>query len=118
MDTDKIKIYGSRVGGGVGCDDDDDDDNDDDLDDDVDLSSCTASFIFHDWFILYDWSILYQVRVDSMLKVAEIEEAEKDKMRAKCKKIIDHGITCFINRQLIYNFPGELSECRWVSEWV
>jgi len=26
-----------------------------------------------------------------MLKVAEIEEAEKDKMRNKCKKIIDHG---------------------------
>lgn len=26
-----------------------------------------------------------------MLKVAEIEEAEKDKMRQKCKKIIDHG---------------------------
>ncbi|KAJ1393041.1 chaperonin Cpn60/TCP-1 family, partial [Ochromonadaceae sp. CCMP2298] len=53
MDTDKIKIYGSRV------------------------------------------------RVDSMLKVAEIEEAEKDKMRQKCKKIIDHGITCFINRQVV-----------------
>lgn len=32
-----------------------------------------------------------QVRVDSMMKVAEIEEAEKDKMRNKCKKIIDHG---------------------------
>lgn len=60
MDTDKIKIYGSRV------------------------------------------------RVDSMAKVAEIEEAEKDKMRAKCKKIIDHGINCFINRQLIYNFPEQI----------
>jgi T-complex protein 1 subunit beta len=60
MDTDKIKIYGSRV------------------------------------------------RVDSMAKVAEIEEAEKDKMRSKCKKIIDHGINCFINRQLIYNFPEQI----------
>jgi T-complex protein 1 subunit beta len=60
MDTDKIKIYGSRV------------------------------------------------RVDSMAKVAEIEEAEKDKMRNKCKKIIDHGINCFINRQLIYNFPEQI----------
>lgn len=29
-----------------------------------------------------------------MLKVAEIEEAEKDKMRNKCKKIIDHGELC------------------------
>eukprot|EP01038_Epipyxis_sp_PR26KG_P014882 gene14882-20014_t len=60
MDTDKIKIYGSRV------------------------------------------------RVDSVIKVAEIEEAEKQKMRNKCKKIIDHGITCFINRQLIYNFPEQI----------
>lgn len=60
MDTDKIKIYGSRV------------------------------------------------RVDSMAKVAEIEEAEKQKMRNKCKKIIDHGITCFVNRQLIYNFPEQI----------
>lgn len=60
MDTDKIKIYGSRV------------------------------------------------KVDSMLKVAEIEEAEKDKMRAKCLKIVDHGINVFINRQLIYNFPEQI----------
>jgi T-complex protein 1 subunit beta len=60
MDTDKIKIYGSRV------------------------------------------------RVDSMSKVAEIEEAEKQKMRNKCEKIIGHGISCFINRQLIYNFPEQI----------
>jgi T-complex protein 1 subunit beta len=43
-----------------------------------------------------------------MTKVAEIEEAEKQKMRNKCKKIIDHGISCFINRQLIYNFPEQV----------
>ncbi|CAM9976567.1 unnamed protein product, partial [Ectocarpus fasciculatus] len=54
MDTDKIKIYGSRV------------------------------------------------------RVAEIEEAEKDKMRKKCKKIVDHGINVFVNRQLIYNFPEQV----------
>eukprot|EP01084_Bolivina_argentea_P035344 65577_1 len=60
MDTDKIKIYGSRV------------------------------------------------RVDSMAKVAEIEEAERDKMRHKCKNIIDHGINVFVNRQLIYNFPEQI----------
>lgn len=60
MDTDKIKIYGSRV------------------------------------------------RVDSVNKVAEIERAEKDKMRKKCEKIIDHGINVFINRQLIYNFPEQI----------
>jgi T-complex protein 1 subunit beta len=60
MDTDKIKIYGSRV------------------------------------------------RVDSMAKVAEIEEAERDKMRSKVGKITGHGINCFINRQLIYNFSEEI----------
>jgi len=60
MDTDKIKIYGSRV------------------------------------------------RVDSMLKVAEIEESEKAKMRVKCEKIIKHGINVFINRQLIYNYPEQI----------
>lgn len=49
-----------------------------------------------------------RVRVDSMAKVAEIEGAEKDKMREKVKKIISHGINCFVNRQLIYNFPEEL----------
>lgn len=60
MDTDKIKIYGSRV------------------------------------------------KVDSMTKVAEIEEAEKKKMREKCEKIANFGINCFINRQLIYNYPEQL----------
>ncbi|KAI4366275.1 hypothetical protein MLD38_022170 [Melastoma candidum] len=48
------------------------------------------------------------VHVDSMSKVAEIEAAEKQKMREKVQKIIGHGINCFINRQLIYNFPEEL----------
>lgn len=83
MDTDKIKIYGSRV------------------------------------------------RVDSLSKVAEIEQAEKvcyvsrllikcltqanpldsslqDKMRLKCEKIIAHGCNVFINRQLIYNLPESI----------
>jgi T-complex protein 1 subunit beta len=60
MDTDKIKIYGSRV------------------------------------------------KVDSMNKVADIEDAEKDKMRKKCEKIIAHGCNVFINRQLIYNFPESI----------
>jgi len=60
MDTDKIKIYGSRV------------------------------------------------RVDSMNKVAEIEESEKQKMRNKVEKIINHGCDVFINRQLIYNLPESI----------
>lgn len=49
-----------------------------------------------------------RVKVDSMAKIAEIEAAEKDKMRAKVAKITGHGINVFINRQLIYNFPEQL----------
>jgi T-complex protein 1 subunit beta len=60
MDTDKIKIYGSRV------------------------------------------------QVDSLNKVAEIEQAEKLKMQRKVEKIVNHGCNVFINRQLIYNFPESL----------
>ncbi|XP_066524352.1 T-complex protein 1 subunit beta [Hoplias malabaricus] len=60
MDTDKIKIFGSRV------------------------------------------------RVDSTAKVAEIELAEKEKMKEKVERILKHGINCFINRQLIYNYPEQL----------
>uniref|UniRef100_A0A8B9UEK8 T-complex protein 1 subunit beta n=1 Tax=Anas zonorhyncha TaxID=75864 RepID=A0A8B9UEK8_9AVES len=59
MDTDKIKIFGSRV------------------------------------------------RVDSTAKVAEIEQAEKEKMKEKVERILKHGINCFINRYVflarIYN---------------
>ena len=60
MDTDKIKIYGTRV------------------------------------------------QVDSMDQVAAIEAAEKNKMKVKCEKVIEHGINVFINRQLIYNYPEEI----------
>lgn len=49
-----------------------------------------------------------KVRVDSLDKVAAIEGAERDKMRAKVQAIVDHGITVFVNRQLIYNFAEEL----------
>eukprot|EP01098_Paradermamoeba_levis_P005638 TRINITY_DN2371_c0_g3_i2.p1 TRINITY_DN2371_c0_g3~~TRINITY_DN2371_c0_g3_i2.p1 ORF type:complete len:465 (-),score=164.20 TRINITY_DN2371_c0_g3_i2:95-1429(-) len=48
-----------------------------------------------------------KVRVDSTQKLAEIEEAERKRMFQKCQKIIDHGINCFINRQLIYNLPEQ-----------
>ena len=53
-----------------------------------------------------------RVRVDSMTKVAEIEDAEKLKMRNKCEKIIAHGCNVFINRQLIYNYPNRFSRMR------
>lgn len=32
--------------------------------------------------------------------MADIEAAEKDKMREKCEKIVGHGINCFVNRQV------------------
>eukprot|EP00041_Stephanoeca_diplocostata_P008225 m.118864 g.118864 ORF g.118864 m.118864 type:complete len:530 (-) comp17228_c0_seq1:127-1716(-) len=60
MDTDKIKVFGSRV------------------------------------------------RVDSANKVADIEAAEKGKMKDKVNQILKHDINCFINRQLIYNYPEQL----------
>lgn len=60
MDTDKIKVFGSRV------------------------------------------------KVDSVAKVAELELAEKEKMKEKVEKIVRHGANVFINRQLIYNYPEQL----------
>lgn len=60
MDTDKIKVFGSRV------------------------------------------------RVDGVAKVAELELAEKEKMKDKVNLIIKHNINVFINRQLIYNYPEQL----------
>lgn len=60
MDTDKIKVFGSRV------------------------------------------------KVDSVAKVAELEVAEKEKMKEKVEKIVKHGANVFINRQLIYNYPEQL----------
>ena len=46
-----------------------------------------------------------RVKADSTNKVAEIEAAERDKMRRKCDKILSHNINVFVNRQLIYNLP-------------
>jgi len=42
------------------------------------------------------------------VQVADIEKAEKEKMRAKVENIINQGLNCFVNRQLIYNFPEEI----------
>jgi len=47
------------------------------------------------------------VKVDSIAKVAEIENAEKQKMLAKVDRILDHKCNVFINRQLIYNLPEQ-----------
>merc|ERR1711988_1692921 len=45
---------------------------------------------------------------DSIMKVAEIEEAEKVKMKKKVDKILQYKPDVFINRQLIYNYPEQL----------
>lgn len=66
MDTDKIKVFGSRV------------------------------------------------RVESVAKVAELELAEKEKMKDKVEMICKHNINVFINRQLIYNYPEQLFADRGV----
>ena len=68
-----------------------------------------------------------RVKVDGTGKLAELERAEKvrflrlpvvyrltasltvqEKMKAKVAKIKAHGITCFVNRQLVYNYPESL----------
>jgi T-complex protein 1 subunit beta len=49
-----------------------------------------------------------QLKVSSTSKLAELERAEREKMKAKVDKIKAHGINCFINRQLIYNWPEQL----------
>jgi len=48
-----------------------------------------------------------RVKVEAMSELHEIEEAERAKMLSKCKKIVDHGINVFVNRQLIYNLPEQ-----------
>ena len=48
-----------------------------------------------------------------ILKVAEIELAEKEKMKDKVDLICGHDMNVFINRQLIYNYPEQV-----VRKWV
>ena len=48
------------------------------------------------------------IKVDSMAKIADLELAEKEKMKDKVNKILNHKCNVFINRQLIYNYPEQL----------
>jgi T-complex protein 1 subunit beta len=48
------------------------------------------------------------IKVDSMSKIADLEMAEKEKMKDKVNKILNHKCNVFINRQLIYNYPEQL----------
>lgn len=56
-----------------------------------------------------------RVCVPSISKVAEIEYEEKQKMKRKVKKILNHNIDLFINRQLIYNYPESIFTDNGVS---
>lgn len=47
-------------------------------------------------------------KVDSTAKLADLEKAEKVKMKNKIEKIKKFGINVFINRQLIYDYPESL----------
>lgn len=48
------------------------------------------------------------IKVDSLAKIADLELAEKEKMKDKVQKILNHNCNVFINRQLIYNYPEQL----------
>ncbi len=47
-------------------------------------------------------------KVESPEKLAELERAEREKMKEKVDLIKKHKINVFINRQLIYNWPEQL----------
>ncbi|KAJ3565722.1 hypothetical protein NP233_g7453 [Leucocoprinus birnbaumii] len=47
-------------------------------------------------------------KVDGTGKLAELERAEREKMKTKVEAIAAHGINVFVNRQLIYNYPESL----------
>lgn len=47
-------------------------------------------------------------KVDSTSKLAELEKAEKEKMKGKVERILNHKMDLFVNRQLIYNYPEQL----------
>merc|ERR1712123_445509 len=49
-----------------------------------------------------------RVKVENISQIAEIELAEKEKMKDKIDLICAHDMNVFINRQLIYNYPEQL----------
>ncbi|XP_028968348.1 T-complex protein 1 subunit beta [Galendromus occidentalis] len=49
-----------------------------------------------------------RMKCESIARVAELEEAEKLKMKRKVDSILAHKCNVFINRQLIYNYPEQL----------
>lgn len=49
-----------------------------------------------------------RIRATSTEQLGDMERAERAKMREKVEAIRAHGITCFVNRQLIYDWPEQL----------
>jgi T-complex protein 1 subunit beta len=49
-----------------------------------------------------------RIKVDTTGQLAELERAEREKMKMKVERIKAHGVNCFVNRQLIYNWPEQL----------
>ncbi|KAI7834359.1 chaperonin Cpn60/TCP-1 family [Kickxella alabastrina] len=49
-----------------------------------------------------------KIKVSDTAQLADLERAEREKMRAKVQKIAALGINVFVNRQLIYNWPEQL----------
>lgn len=49
-----------------------------------------------------------RIKAESTATLAEFERAEREKMRQKVDKIKETGVTVFVNRQLIYNWPEQL----------
>ncbi|KAJ4459364.1 putative T-complex protein 1 subunit beta [Paratrimastix pyriformis] len=47
-------------------------------------------------------------KVENPAAIAELEKAEKEKMKEKVQNILSTGCNCFINRLLIYNYPEQL----------
>ncbi|CCK70426.1 chaperonin-containing T-complex subunit CCT2 KNAG_0E01640 [Huiozyma naganishii CBS 8797] len=47
-------------------------------------------------------------KVDSTSKLADLEKAERNKMKEKINKISKFGINTFVNRQLIYDYPEQM----------
>lgn len=56
-----------------------------------------------------------KICVNSIEDLADMEKIERDKMLMKIKNICSYNIDCFINRQLIYDYPMQLLKSKNVQ---
>ncbi|WUR02815.1 T-complex protein 1 subunit beta (CCT2) [Vairimorpha necatrix] len=56
-----------------------------------------------------------KINVSSVSDLAEMERIERDKMNSKIENICQNKIDCFINRQLIYDYPMQLLKNKGVQ---